>query len=69
MTAWTRLFGEAPGTGFVVSGPREALESLGAEVIGAVGGEELAIEAGDASLRATLPELREAHGALAALFP
>jgi phosphoribosylformylglycinamidine synthase len=36
------LFGEAPGRGFVVSGPGEAL--AGFEVIGRVGGEELEIE-------------------------
>jgi len=67
--AWTRLFGEAPGTGFVVSGPRAALEALGAELVGEVGGEALQIEAGEASLSATLQELREAHRALAASFP
>ena len=67
--AWARLFGEAPGRGFVVSGPREALESLGAEVIGEVGGDALEVRAGDIALRATLAELREAHGSLAALFP
>ena len=67
--AWTRLFGEAPGTGFVVSGSREALASLGAEVLGEVGGDVVEISAGDVALRATLAELREAHGSLAALFP
>jgi phosphoribosylformylglycinamidine synthase len=66
---WTRLFGEAPGAGFVLSGPREALESVGAEVLGEVGGEALEIRAGNVALRATLAELREAHGSLAALFP
>jgi phosphoribosylformylglycinamidine synthase subunit PurL len=66
---WARLFGEAPGTGFVVSGRREALESLGAEVLGEVGGDVLEIRAGDVALSATLAELREAHGSYAPLFP
>jgi hypothetical protein len=38
-------------------------------VLGEVGGEALEIRAGDVALRATLAELREAHGSLAALFP
>jgi phosphoribosylformylglycinamidine synthase II len=36
------VFGEAPGSGFVVSGPREAVAAIG-RVIGSVGGEELSI--------------------------
>ena len=60
------LYGEAPG-GFVVSGPREAVAELGT-VIGEVGGDALAIEAGGASVAHRLSALREAHGALARLF-
>jgi phosphoribosylformylglycinamidine synthase len=37
------LFGESPGTGYVVSGPLEALAAIGS-VIGRVGGAELVIE-------------------------
>ncbi len=61
------LFGEGPG-GFVVSGARDAVAALGT-VIGEVGGDGLAIEAGGASLHHSLHALREAHGALALLFP
>jgi phosphoribosylformylglycinamidine synthase subunit PurL len=69
---WSHLFGERPG-GFVVSGPPEALERLGAsipvDVFGAVGGGELRLTiAGDTSSW-SLGELSEAHGALAKLFP
>jgi phosphoribosylformylglycinamidine synthase II len=60
------LYGEAPG-GFVVSGPRDVVAELGT-VIGEVGGDALAIEAGGASLTHSLSALREAHGALAELF-
>jgi phosphoribosylformylglycinamidine (FGAM) synthase-like enzyme len=67
--AWTRLFGESPGRGFVVSGPAEALEALGAEVLGEVGGDGLTLTAGGVAVSATLAELREAHGSFAALFP
>jgi phosphoribosylformylglycinamidine synthase len=70
---WPALFGEQPGCGFVVSGPREALEELSrhvaVDVIGAVGGDVLRIVAGDDRADATLEELRDAHGALAPLFP
>jgi phosphoribosylformylglycinamidine synthase II len=70
------LFGEAPG-GFVISGPRSAIAELGAHApartLGSVGGETLRIEPapgeGGQTLAWTLAELREAHGALAALFP
>jgi phosphoribosylformylglycinamidine synthase len=62
------LFGEHPG-GFVVSGPRAALDALAEQVpldvFGEVGGDALELE----GVRWTLEELREAHGALAALFP
>jgi phosphoribosylformylglycinamidine synthase subunit PurL len=65
------LFGEGPG-GFVVSGPREALDALGqhtpVHVLGMVGGETLTITAGTVTISATLAELAEAHGALAELF-
>jgi phosphoribosylformylglycinamidine synthase II len=44
------LFGEGTG-GFLLSGDRTALESLGAVVIGEVGGTEIEIGAGDRSLR------------------
>ncbi|MEI2702308.1 MAG: phosphoribosylformylglycinamidine synthase subunit PurL [Baekduia sp.] len=62
------LFGE-DACGFVVSGSREALERLGEQIpldiFGTVGGDELVV--GDE--RWTLDELRDAHGALAPLFP
>jgi phosphoribosylformylglycinamidine synthase len=60
------LYGEAPG-GFVVSGPRETVAALGT-VIGEVGGDALAIEAGGASFAHSLNALRGAHGALSQLF-
>jgi phosphoribosylformylglycinamidine synthase len=69
---WNHLFGEGPG-GFVVSGPREALERLGErvplDVFGTVGGETLEVAIGDWRFAATLSELREANSALVALFP
>jgi phosphoribosylformylglycinamidine synthase len=69
---WCRLFGERPA-GFVVSGPREALEALGRtvplDVFGTVGGDALLVAIGGESARWTLPELREAHDALARFFP
>ena len=71
------LFGESPG-GFVLSGPPDALRGLadGASragvalsLIGTVGGDELRISLpGEATLNATLAELKMAHGALAELF-
>jgi phosphoribosylformylglycinamidine synthase II len=51
-------FGEAPGRGFIVSGPREAL--AGFVVIGEVGGDALRIEG---LLEVGVSELREAHEA------
>ena len=67
------LFGESPGSGFVVSGSPDALGRLGermsVQVLGAVGGDALEIAAGDVRLAPTLDELRTAHGALAPLFP
>ncbi len=66
------LFGESPGSGFVVSGSPEALGRLGerttVQLLGTVGGEALEIMAGDTRVAATLDELRTAHGALAPLF-
>jgi phosphoribosylformylglycinamidine synthase subunit PurL len=65
------LFGEGPG-GFVVSGPREALERLGRrtplDVFGTVGGESLDVTIADASLSAPVEELGAAHGGLAPAF-
>jgi phosphoribosylformylglycinamidine synthase len=69
---WCHLFGERPG-GFVVSGPREALERLGervpVDVFGTVGGDALEVAVGSLRERWPLDELRGAHGALAPLFP
>jgi phosphoribosylformylglycinamidine synthase len=66
-----RLFGEAPGGCFVVSGSREALERLGERapttLLGTVGGDALEVT-GAGGFVVTLDELREAHGALAAAF-
>ena len=67
------FFGE-DACGFIVSGTREALEALGRaiplDVFGTVGGDALQllpeIEGRESW---TLAELREAHGALALLFP
>ncbi len=57
-----RLFGEAPGCWFVVSGRPETLAGL--ELIGRVGGNELQISG---SLKVTLSDLRDARdGGLAA---
>ena len=67
------LFGEAPGTGFVVSGSPDALQRLARrvqlQVIGAVGGDALEVEAGELRFALTLGDLRAAHAALAPLFP
>ena len=64
------LFGEAPGTAFVVSGDREALDRLEARThlveLGRVGGDALAV---GEDLAVPLAELREAHAALGSLFP
>jgi phosphoribosylformylglycinamidine synthase len=58
------LFGEGPG-GFVLSGPREALEKLGDRIdvflCGAVGGDRLTIEMQPARIDLPLDALREAH--------
>jgi phosphoribosylformylglycinamidine synthase len=67
------LFGESPGSGFVVSGSEEALlrlgEHVGLDVFGTVGGDALDVTSGDVRVSATLDELRSAHAALAPLFP
>jgi phosphoribosylformylglycinamidine synthase len=69
---WCQLFGERP-VGFVVSGPRDALDALGQavalEVIGTVGGDALELTIAGETSRWALAELREAHGALARFFP
>ena len=59
-----RLFGEQPGTAFIVSGDEADVASLG-RVIGTVGGGWLQIGACSWSLE----ELRRAHRALGPLFP
>jgi phosphoribosylformylglycinamidine synthase len=58
------LFGEQPGHAFVITGARDDVSGLG-RVLGAVGGEELAI----GENRWSLDELRGAHAALSPLFP
>lgn len=67
------LFGESPGRGFIVSGDVTALEALRdrtpVTVLGTVGGDALSVDTGATSFALTLAELREAHGALAPLFP
>jgi hypothetical protein len=69
---WSHLYGEGAG-GFVVSGPRAALDRLAErvplDVFGTVGGAGLEIAIGEWRFAASLSELREAHGALTALFP
>jgi phosphoribosylformylglycinamidine synthase subunit PurL len=66
------LFGEGAG-GFVVSGPREALDDLATrvplDVFGAVGGDALSVAIAGRSLSLPLDELRRAHAALERLFP
>jgi phosphoribosylformylglycinamidine synthase len=51
------LFGEGPG-GFLVSGDRQTLEDLGAVLIGTVGGDQVAIGAGDRSLSVCLGDAK-----------
>ncbi|MGH2854198.1 MAG: phosphoribosylformylglycinamidine synthase subunit PurL, partial [Solirubrobacteraceae bacterium] len=69
---WTALFGEGPG-GFLLSGTESGVRALGrrtpVRVLGTVGGRTLRIAVGGELLEASLGELAEAHGALAALFP
>jgi phosphoribosylformylglycinamidine synthase subunit PurL len=59
------LFGEGPG-GFLVSGTRQVLEDLGAVLIGTVGGDRIAIGAGDRSLSVSLAEGEQAWRSLPA---
>ena len=67
-----RLFGEGPG-GFVVSGPREALDELAGRVpltvVGEVGGDALSFRVAGQDVWVGLAELRGAHAALERLFP
>jgi phosphoribosylformylglycinamidine synthase subunit PurL len=57
------LFGEGTG-GFLVSGDRATLEELGAVLIGSVGGENVAIGAGDRSLSVSLADAERAWRSL-----
>jgi phosphoribosylformylglycinamidine synthase subunit PurL len=57
------LFGEGPG-GFVLSGDRAELESLGALVIGEVGGTTIELAAGDRSLIVGVADATEAWRSL-----
>jgi phosphoribosylformylglycinamidine synthase II len=59
------LFGEGPG-GFLVSGDRQTLEDLGAILIGTVGGESIAIGAGDRNISISLAEARDTWQSLPA---
>jgi phosphoribosylformylglycinamidine synthase len=69
---WTHLYGEGAG-GFVVSGPRAALDRLAErvplDVLGTVGGDGLEVAIGEWHFTAGLSELHEANSALVALFP
>jgi phosphoribosylformylglycinamidine synthase subunit PurL len=69
---WTQLFGEGPG-GFVVSGPRAALDDLARrvplDVVGTVGGGALELAIAGERIVVSLEELGAAHHALAPLFP
>jgi len=57
------LFGEGPG-GFLLSGEREALERLGAVLLGEVGGTTLALAAGDRSFSVDLDAAESAWRSL-----
>ncbi len=69
---WSALFGERP-VGFVVSGPREALDALAQavplDVFGTVGGDALELTVAGETSRWDLAELRQAHAALGRFFP
>ncbi len=68
--AGDELFAESPGTGFVLSGDREALEALqGARIIGRVESETLRVAAGEDGFEVPVAALREARdGGLARLL-
>ena len=68
--AGDELFAESPGTGFVLSGDREALEALeGARIIGRVESETLRVAAGEDRFEVPVAALREARdGGLARLL-
>jgi len=57
------LFGEGPG-GFLLSGDRDALASLGATVIGEVGGTAIEVAAGDRSFTVGLDSAEDAWRSL-----
>jgi phosphoribosylformylglycinamidine synthase II len=61
------LFGEGTG-GFLVSGERSELDALGAVYLGEVGGNTIAIGAGDRSLRVSLADAERAWRSLPALL-
>jgi phosphoribosylformylglycinamidine synthase len=67
---WAALFGEQPA-GFVVSGPRAAIEALDApvRVLGSVGGDALDVTVAGERVSWSLAELRTAHAALGRFFP
>jgi phosphoribosylformylglycinamidine synthase len=66
---WSALFGERP-VGFVVSGPRAAVEQLPeAAVLGTVGGDALQVSVAGETASWELAELRAAHEALGRFFP
>jgi phosphoribosylformylglycinamidine synthase subunit PurL len=69
---WAHLFGERPG-GFVVSGPRAALDALAArvplDVFGTVGGDALELRIAGATTHWPLDDLGDAHRRLARYFP
>jgi phosphoribosylformylglycinamidine synthase subunit PurL len=69
---WCDLFGELP-VGFVLSGPRAALDALSRtlplDVFGTVGGDALELTIAGETSRWALAELREAHGAMGRFFP
>ncbi|MGZ4271251.1 MAG: AIR synthase-related protein, partial [Solirubrobacteraceae bacterium] len=69
---WCHLFGERP-VGFVLSGPRDALDALArtmpVDVFGTVGGDALELTIAGETSRWALAELHEAHAALGRFFP
>jgi phosphoribosylformylglycinamidine synthase len=60
----TALFGEGPG-GFLLAGDAEALESVGASIIGHAGGARIAISAAEADLDVALADAERAWRSLA----